>query len=122
MTDFVDNPTDAGKLASDRGTADFFESVCKASDADAKIVANWINGDLSGALNSAELSIEQSPVDAEALASLLNRITDKTISGKIAKEVFTIMWDSGDSVDQIIEDKGLKQITDSGEIEFFEAS
>lgn len=108
---------DAQKLVSDRSTADYFEAVCAHCNADAKIVANWINGDLLAALNNDDLPIEQSPVDSNHLSDLLNRIVDNTISGKIAKEVFATLWQSDMSVDEVIEVKGLKQITDAGAIE-----
>jgi aspartyl-tRNA(Asn)/glutamyl-tRNA(Gln) amidotransferase subunit B len=108
---------DASKLTIDRDTADYFEDVCSKTTAAPKTVANWINGELSAALNSSGREISDSPVDSVRFASLLDRITDNTISGKIAKEVFSLIWDSEKSVDSVIEDKGLKQITDSGEIE-----
>lgn len=108
---------DAKALASDRDTADYFEEVCESTQADAKIVANWLNGDLSAALNSNSLEIKQSPISSQQLALLLDRIADDTISGKIAKEVFSVLWNTDKTADEVIEDKGLKQITDSGEIE-----
>ena len=80
-------------------------------------MANWMNGELNSALNTAGLSIKDSPVNSDRFAELLDRITDNTISGKIAKEVFSLLWDSNKSVDEIIEEKGLKQITDSSAIE-----
>jgi len=73
--------------------------------------------ELLGALNKQNLSIQQTPVNHERLANLLTRIADKTISGKIAKQVFELMWNSNDSADTIIDAQGLKQITDSGAIE-----
>jgi aspartyl-tRNA(Asn)/glutamyl-tRNA(Gln) amidotransferase subunit B len=108
---------DAKALTSDRDTADYFEAVCGSTQADAKIVANWLNGDLSAALNSNSLEIKQSPISSQQLALLLDRIADDTISGKIAKEVFSVLWDTDKTADEVIEEKGLKQITDSGEIE-----
>jgi aspartyl-tRNA(Asn)/glutamyl-tRNA(Gln) amidotransferase subunit B len=74
-------------------------------------------GEFAAALNKADLEIEQSPVNADALAGLLSRITDNTISGKIAKQVFEAMWAGEGSADEVIEAKGLKQITDTGAIE-----
>jgi aspartyl-tRNA(Asn)/glutamyl-tRNA(Gln) amidotransferase subunit B len=108
---------DALVLTATRELADYFESVVKQAGCEAKLCANWVMGDLSGALNKAGLEIEQSPVEAGRLAGLLQRIADDTISGKIAKQVFEAMWDSADSADAIIEKQGLKQITDTGAIE-----
>ena len=107
---------DANVLTSSRVNADFFETVAKACG-DAKLAANWVMGEFAAALNKADLEIEQSPVNADALAGLLSRITDNTISGKIAKQVFEAMWAGEGSADEVIETKGLKQITDTGAIE-----
>ncbi len=107
---------DANVLTSSRVNADFFETVAKACG-DAKLAANWVMGEFAAALNKADLEIEQSPVNADALAGLLSRITDNTISGKIAKQVFEAMWAGEGSADEVIEAKGLKQITDTGAIE-----
>jgi aspartyl-tRNA(Asn)/glutamyl-tRNA(Gln) amidotransferase subunit B len=107
---------DANLLTSSRVNADFFETVAKACG-DAKLAANWVMGEFAAALNKADLEIEQSPVNADALAGLLSRITDNTISGKIAKQVFEAMWAGEGSADEVIEAKGLKQITDTGAIE-----
>jgi aspartyl-tRNA(Asn)/glutamyl-tRNA(Gln) amidotransferase subunit B len=83
----------------------------------AKLVANWLMGDLSAALNKHDLDIASSPVSSAQLAGLLKRIQDGTISGKIAKEVFDAMWNGEGDTDAIIEARGLKQISDSGAIE-----
>ena len=107
---------DANALTATRATADYFEAVA-AKSGDAKIVANWVMGELAAALNKDGLAIEDSPVDADALAGLLARIEDNTMSGKIAKQVFEAMWAGEGSADAVIEAKGLKQITDSGAIE-----
>jgi aspartyl-tRNA(Asn)/glutamyl-tRNA(Gln) amidotransferase subunit B len=107
---------DANVLTSSRVNADFFETVAKACG-DAKLAANWVMGEFAAALNKADLEIEQSPVNADALAGLLSRITDNTISGKIAKQVFEAMWAGEGLADDVIEAKGLKQITDTGAIE-----
>ena len=107
---------DANVLTSSRANADFFETVAKACG-DAKLAANWVMGEFAAALNKADLEIEQSPVNADALAGLLSRITDNTISGKIAKQVFEAMWAGEGLADEVIEAKGLKQITDTGAIE-----
>ncbi|MDX1515980.1 MAG: Asp-tRNA(Asn)/Glu-tRNA(Gln) amidotransferase subunit GatB [Woeseiaceae bacterium] len=118
---FVDDyglrPDDAGQLTINRPLADYFEAAAKASSADAKTVANWVIGDLSGALNRDGLDIGQSPIDARALAGLVDRIADGTISGKIAKEVFDAMWSGEGAADEIIDARGLKQITDTSAIE-----
>lgn len=107
---------DAGVLASTREMAEYFESVATKSG-DAKIAANWVSGDLQALLNKNGWEISNSPIQAERLTELILRIKDNTISGKIAKTVFEAMVDDPASVDEIIEAKGLKQVTDSGEIE-----
>ncbi|MCW8889366.1 MAG: Asp-tRNA(Asn)/Glu-tRNA(Gln) amidotransferase GatCAB subunit B, partial [Sedimenticola sp.] len=107
---------DAAVLTASKSLADFFELTADSAG-DAKLAANWVMGELSGALNKAGLTLEASPVDATALGGMLLRIVDKTISGKIAKQVFEAMWAGEGSADQIIEAKGLKQITDTGAIE-----
>ncbi|MDO9105868.1 MAG: Asp-tRNA(Asn)/Glu-tRNA(Gln) amidotransferase subunit GatB [Methylovulum sp.] len=108
----------AAILTSFRAMADYFEAVVQISGCDAKLCANWITGDLSAALNKADLDIGASPVNTRQLAGLLARISDGTISGKIAKQVFEELWLHPDAnADQIIDAKGLKQITDTGAIE-----
>ncbi len=97
--------------------ADYFEAVLKESGCEAKLCANWITGELSAALNKAGLEIQDSPIGSQRLAGLLARINDNTISGKIAKQVFEVMWQSSATADEIIAEKGLKQITDTGAIE-----
>ncbi len=104
-------------LTASRQLGDYFETVVKESGCEAKMCANWLTGDLLAALNKAGLEIIDSPVGHERLAGLLTRISDGTISGKIAKQVFEEMWQSAATADQIIEAKGLKQITDVGAIE-----
>ena len=97
---------------------DYYEAVVAALGiANAKLAANWVMGELSAALNNDGLDITASKVNAAALAGLLVRIVDTTISGKIAKEVFEAMWSEGQSADAIIDARGLRQITDSGAIE-----
>ena len=108
---------DAGVLTATREMADFYEAVVAASGGDPKLAANWVMGEFSGALNADGVEIADAPVNAEALAGLLRRIEDKTISGKIAKDVFEAMWAGEGDADAIIESKGLKQITDASEIE-----
>jgi len=116
MTDYGLSAFDAGVLTSTRALADYYEAVVKACG-EAKLAANWVTGELASQLNRAEMSIESSPVSSAQLAGLLARIKDNTISGKIAKEVFAAMWNDEGSADDIIEKKGLKQITDSSAIE-----
>jgi aspartyl-tRNA(Asn)/glutamyl-tRNA(Gln) amidotransferase subunit B len=111
------NDYDAGVLTATRELADYYEAVVKAAGSDSKLCANWVMGDLAAALNKAGLEIEQCPVRPERLAGLIRRIADDTISGKIAKQVFEALWESGDTADAIIEKQGLKQITDTGAIE-----
>jgi len=106
---------DAGILTGDRATADYFETV--ATKVKPKLAANWIIGELSSYLNKQETVISDSPMTANMLAELLQRIEDNTISGKIAKDVFEAMWNGEGSADAVIESKGLKQITDSSAIE-----
>ncbi len=108
---------DAAQLTVSRPVADFFEAAIAATDARAQLVANWVVGDLSGALNKQGLEIADSKISAEGLAGLMTRIHDNTISGKIAKQVFEAMWEGEGSADEIIEAKGLKQITDTSAIE-----
>jgi aspartyl-tRNA(Asn)/glutamyl-tRNA(Gln) amidotransferase subunit B len=110
------NQGDIDVLTGSRATADYFETVTAALG-DAKLAANWVSGELGAALNRDNLDITASKVDAAALAGLLKRIQDHTISGKIAKDVFATMWEEGGAADSIIESQGLKQITDSGELE-----
>jgi aspartyl-tRNA(Asn)/glutamyl-tRNA(Gln) amidotransferase subunit B len=108
---------DAGVLTGERALADFYEQVVKESGADAKLCANWTTTDLLGALNKLGRDIGSSPVSAAALAGLVKRIADSTISGKIAKEVFEAMLAGEGTADAIIDRKGLRQITDTGAIE-----
>ena len=100
-------------LTSNRETANYFEQAQTLAPHLSSLLANWILGDLSGALNKSGLAIQSSPISAEALVNLLQRIADNTISGKIAKEVFEAMWQGAGSADAIIESRSLKQITDS---------
>ena len=108
---------DASLLTAERSTADYFEATATAAG-DAKLAANWINGELSAALNRDGKSLRDCPVSAEQLGGLILRIRDNTISGKIAKQVFEALWNGeGDSADAIIDAKGLKQVSDSGALE-----
>jgi aspartyl-tRNA(Asn)/glutamyl-tRNA(Gln) amidotransferase subunit B len=108
---------DAAILTVSRALADYFEAAAAAADAPAQVVANWVIGDLSGALNKEGLEIESSRIAAQELAGLVDRIHDDTISGKIAKEVFEAMWAGEGDADAVIEARGLRQITDSSAIE-----
>ncbi len=108
---------DAGILTVSRALADYFEAAAKGTGAKPQVVANWVISDLSGALNKEGLDITESRVTAEQLAGLVERIHDNTISGKIAKEVFDAMWSGEGSADEVIEKRGLKQITDTSAIE-----
>ena len=108
---------DAATLTDSRELADYFENTVKASGAEAKLVANWIMGDLSSLLNRHEKTIGESQVSVELIAGLLKRIADNTISGKIAKDVLEAMWNGEGDADTVIEKRGLKQITDTGAIE-----
>jgi aspartyl-tRNA(Asn)/glutamyl-tRNA(Gln) amidotransferase subunit B len=110
------NIQDAVSLVSSREQADYYEAVVEVSG-DAKISANWVMGELAAALNKEGMEIGDTPVSAEMLGGLIQRILDNTISGKIAKQVFDAIWNGEGSADEIIEAKGLKQITDSGAIE-----
>lgn len=104
-------------LSSSREIADYFEAALSAAPGQSSLIANWVLGDLTGALNKSEMSFADSSISPEQLAGLLIRISDNTISGKIAKEVFEAMWNGEGSADDIIDSKGLKQITDTGAIE-----
>lgn len=111
------NDYDAENIVMDKETAVYFENAVEQFKGKAKLAANWILGELSAALNQDNVDITESPISSSMLADLLNRIEDGTISGKIAKEVFQELWAGEKSVDAVIESKGLKQITDSSEIE-----
>ncbi len=106
---------DAQQLINTRETADYFEHVVSHCG-NAKLAANWINGDLAAALNKENLEIQQSPIAPEQLATLIKRIDDQTISSKIAKTVFESLWQEEGTVDQIIAQKGLQQVTDTSAI------
>jgi aspartyl-tRNA(Asn)/glutamyl-tRNA(Gln) amidotransferase subunit B len=108
---------DAAVLTVSRELADYYEAVVRAAPQDAKLAANWVMGELAGALNKDSLEIGASRMSAQRLAGLLSRICDQTISGKLAKEVFEAMWSGGADADRVIEERGLKQITDSSAIE-----
>jgi aspartyl-tRNA(Asn)/glutamyl-tRNA(Gln) amidotransferase subunit B len=108
---------DAKALVGSRASADYYEDAVRASGASPKLVANWILGELTAALSAAGADIEDCTLTPARLAGLLTRIEDNTISGKIAKDVFEAMWESGDEADAIIEARGLRQISDDAAIE-----
>jgi len=111
------NEYDADVLTSQKALADYFETMLAGNESNAKLCANWAMGELAAALNKSQITIQDSPVSAQQLSLLITRISDDTVSGKIAKDVFKAMWDSEGSADDIIESKGLKQMTDTGAIE-----
>ncbi len=115
MEEFGLSPYDAGVIVADQTIAEYFEVVVDGHDP--KLAANWLTAELFGRLNKADLVIEQSPVSAKQLAGLLDLIKDTTISGKIAKQVLDEMFATGKDAGVIVEEKGLKQVTDSGAIE-----
>ena len=111
------NAYDASLLALSPESAEYFEKALQTSQASPKIIANWVMGELSAALNKENLSLNKSPISAQDLGKLLTRVADGTISNNIAKQVFAAMWLKEGDADTIIEKKGLKQITDSGALE-----
>ena len=106
---------DAGVLTAERESADFFEAVAKGRDG--KIAANWVINELFGRLNKEGMDIEHSPISAAQLGGIIDRIASGAISGKIAKDVFEIVWSEGGDPADIVEKRGLKQVTDSSAIE-----
>ena len=116
VTEYQLSTYDAGVLTSSLEIADYFEIVVKHCQ-DSKLAANWVTGNLLAMVNQLELDLASSPIKAEDLGCLISRIKDKTISGKIAKTVFDTLINSNLSVDEIIEQKGLKQVTDNAAIE-----
>jgi len=108
---------DAEVLVASRALADYFEATAKATQSTSQVAANWIIGELTAALNRDGLEIDDSHITAAALAGLLDRLADQTVSGKIAKDVFDAMWAGEGDAEAIIEAKGLRQITDAGAID-----
>jgi len=117
IEEFSLSESDASVLTTDREVADYFENTAKSTKAERKIVANWMTGELFASLNKSELNITDSPISTDQFALLLDRIADNTLSGKTAKQVFAALWNKEGDVDQIIEARGLKQITDTSAIE-----
>jgi aspartyl-tRNA(Asn)/glutamyl-tRNA(Gln) amidotransferase subunit B len=117
VRDYDIREDDAAILTMSRALADYFEAVAAAAEVKPQVAANWVIGDLSGALNKEGIEIEACRISAQDLAGLINRIHDHTISGKIAKEVFEAMWGGEGNADEVIEARGLRQITDTSAIE-----
>ncbi len=115
MADYGLSAYDAAVLAMEREKAAYFEEVAKGRDG--KLAANWVTTELFGALNKAGKDIDASPIKAPDLGALIDLITNQTISGRIAKDVFAIMFETGGAPGRIVEEKGLKQVTDTGAIE-----
>ena len=109
------SPYDAAVLVADQETAAFYETVARGRDA--KLVANWMMGDFFAALNRTGRSIGDSPVSAAALGELVDLLSDQTINGRIAKEVFEAMVETGQAPGAIVEQRGLRQVTDTGAID-----
>jgi aspartyl-tRNA(Asn)/glutamyl-tRNA(Gln) amidotransferase subunit B len=115
MSEFGLSDYDANVLVAERASADYFESVAKGRDG--KVAANWVINELFGRLNKEGKSIEASPVSAQQLGSIVDLIGSGAISGKIAKDLFEIVWSEGGDPAEIVEKRGLKQVTDTGAIE-----
>ena len=116
INDFGLSEYDAENLTAQKDIADYFESMI-VKGADVKLSANWVMGDLSASLNKNQIEIQDSPISAIELYELITKISDNTISGKIAKDVFKSMWEGKGSVEEIIENQGLKQMTDIDALE-----
>ncbi|WP_088343493.1 MULTISPECIES: Asp-tRNA(Asn)/Glu-tRNA(Gln) amidotransferase subunit GatB [Rhodomicrobium] len=115
IRDFALSVYDAGVLVADKENADYFETVAKGRDP--KLAANWVTGDLFGVLNRLGKGIDESPVRADHLGELIDLISGGVISGRIAKDVFEIMVETGEAPGRIVDERGLKQVTDTGAIE-----
>ncbi len=115
IKDYKLSPYDAGVLVSEQANAEYFEAVARGRDP--KLAANWVMGDLFGALNRLGIGIEQSPVPAAALGELIDLIVDGTVSGRLAKDVFAAMVETGRGAAVLVQERGLTQVTDSGAIE-----
>jgi len=115
ISDYGLTPYDAGVLVMERASADYFEAAAKGRDA--KLVANWVINELFGRLNKEGLDVQRSPVSADALGKIVELISNGTISGKIGKDLFEILWTEGGDPEAIVEARGLRQVTDTGAIE-----
>ena len=116
VSEFGLSDYDAENLTAQKSLADYYEAML-SDGAEVKLAANWVMGELSAALNKNQIDVQDSPISARELSELVKRISDDTISGKIAKDVFKTMWEGNGRVDDIIESQGLKQMTDVGAIE-----
>ena len=116
VSEFGLSDYDAEILTAQKSLADYYETMLK-DGAEAKVSANWVMGELSAALNKNQIDVQDSPISAKELSELVKRIGDDTISGKIAKDVFKAIWEGNGRVDDIIQNQGLKQMTDVGAIE-----
>ncbi len=117
ITQYAVDSYNATLLTASRELADYFESLVEHSNCNSKLCANWVIGEVSAALNKEGIEITSCPLNYQRLGGLLQRIEDETISGKIAKQVFEELWKGDVNADQIIEQKGLKQISDTGALE-----
>ncbi len=115
MKEFGLSDYDADVLIAERASADYFEQVAKGRDG--KVAANWVINELFGRLNKEQLAIKSSPVSAAQLGAIVDLIASGTISGKIAKDLFEIVWSEGGDPAEIVEKRGMKQVTDTGAIE-----
>jgi aspartyl-tRNA(Asn)/glutamyl-tRNA(Gln) amidotransferase subunit B len=115
MRDFGLSDYDADVLVAERASADYFEQVAQGRDG--KLAANWVINELFGRLNKEGLAIEESPVSAQQLGAIVDLIASDTISGKIGKDLFEIVWSEGGDPAEIVEQRGMKQVTDTGAIE-----
>ena len=115
MSSYNLNEYDAGVICADKETANFFEKVVE--NADVQLAAKWIIGDLNALQNKHDMDLQESKIDAENFSELIQKITDNTISGKIAKDVLEEMWNTGAKVTEVIDSKGMQQISDAGELE-----
>jgi aspartyl-tRNA(Asn)/glutamyl-tRNA(Gln) amidotransferase subunit B len=115
MKDYGLTSYDAGVLVAERESADYFETVAKGRDG--KLAANWVINELFGRLNKEGKDIEHSPVSAKQLGGMIDLISSNVISGKIAKDLFEILWTEGGDPSEIVEKRGMKQVTDTGAIE-----
>jgi aspartyl-tRNA(Asn)/glutamyl-tRNA(Gln) amidotransferase subunit B len=116
VSEFGLSDYDAENLTAQKSLADYYEAMLN-DGSEAKLAANWVMGELSAALNKNQMDVQDSTISAKELSELVKRISDDTISGKIAKDVFKAMWEGNGKVDDIIESQGLKQMTDVGAIE-----
>ena len=115
IKDYSLSAYDAAVLVAERASADYFEAVAKGRDG--KLSANWVINELFGRLNKEGKSVENSPMSPAQIGGIVDLITSNVISGKIAKDVFEIVWTEGGDPSQIVEARGLKQVTDTGAIE-----